>query len=202
MWQRHRLASVPDYDAVVVGSGPNGMAAAVAVAREGWKVLVVEAEPTLGGGSRTEELTLPGFLHDTCSAVHPMGVASPFFRTLPPGRPRPRVGEPRGADRPSPRRRHCRHPAPLPRRHRRTTRRRRRGVPPRYRAHSRRAGDCWRIADGAVAAATAASHRHGPLRNARAWPSSTFARAGFKTEQARALFAGTRRPRHAAALEH
>jgi phytoene dehydrogenase-like protein len=74
---------VPDYDAVVVGSGPNGMAAAVAVAREGWKVLVVEAEPTLGGGSRTEELTLPGFLHDTCSAVHPMGVASPFFKQLP-----------------------------------------------------------------------------------------------------------------------
>src|SRR5436305_4271258 len=72
-----------DYDAVVVGSGPNGMAAAVAVARAGWKVLVLEAESTLGGGSRTEELTLPGFKHDTCSAVHPMGLASPFFRQLP-----------------------------------------------------------------------------------------------------------------------
>ena len=72
-----------DYDAVVVGSGPNGMAAAVAVARAGWKVLVLEAEPTLGGGCRTEELTLPGFKHDVCSAVHPMGIASPFFRQLP-----------------------------------------------------------------------------------------------------------------------
>ena len=59
------------------------MAAAVEVARAGWKVLVLEAEPTLGGGSRTEELTLPGFKHDTCSAVHPMGIASPFFRELP-----------------------------------------------------------------------------------------------------------------------
>ncbi|MBV9253088.1 MAG: NAD(P)/FAD-dependent oxidoreductase, partial [Actinobacteria bacterium] len=72
-----------DYDAIVVGSGPNGMAAAVEVARAGWKVLVLEAEATLGGGSRTEELTLPGFKHDTCSAVHPMGIASPFFRQLP-----------------------------------------------------------------------------------------------------------------------
>ncbi|MBV9936733.1 MAG: NAD(P)/FAD-dependent oxidoreductase, partial [Actinobacteria bacterium] len=72
-----------DYDAIVVGSGPNGMAAAVEVARAGWKVLVLEAEATLGGGSRTEELTLPGFKHDTCSAVHPMGIASPFFRELP-----------------------------------------------------------------------------------------------------------------------
>ncbi len=70
-------------DAVVVGSGPNGLAAAVALARAGHSVLVLEAEPTIGGGTRTEELTLPGLLHDVCSAVHPLGVASPFLRMLP-----------------------------------------------------------------------------------------------------------------------
>jgi len=70
-------------DAVVVGSGPNGLAAAVTVAQQGWSVLVVEAEATIGGGARTEELTLPGFRHDVCSAIHPGGAASPFFRNLP-----------------------------------------------------------------------------------------------------------------------
>ncbi len=71
------------YDAVVVGSGPNGLAAAVTVAQSGRSVLVVEGRDTIGGGTRTEELTLPGFFHDVCSAVHPMGVMSPFFRMLP-----------------------------------------------------------------------------------------------------------------------
>ena len=71
------------FDAVVVGSGPNGLAAAVELAREGAKVLVLEAADTIGGGTRTEELTLPGFRHDVCSAAHPMGVLSPFFRRLP-----------------------------------------------------------------------------------------------------------------------
>jgi phytoene dehydrogenase-like protein len=71
------------YDAVVVGSGPNGLAAAITVARAGHSVLVLEAEDTLGGGARTAELTLPGYLHDICSAIHPLGVSSPFFRELP-----------------------------------------------------------------------------------------------------------------------
>ncbi len=71
------------YDAVVVGSGPNGLAAAIVLARGGAKVLLVEAKTTIGGGMRTLELTLPGFQHDMCSSVHPLGVASPFFRTLP-----------------------------------------------------------------------------------------------------------------------
>ncbi|HEY8505327.1 MAG TPA: NAD(P)/FAD-dependent oxidoreductase [Gemmataceae bacterium] len=71
------------YDAVVVGSGPNGLAAAVTVARRGRSVLVVEAAPDFGGGARTAERTLPGFRHDVCSAIHPLAAASPFFRTLP-----------------------------------------------------------------------------------------------------------------------
>lgn len=74
--------SRPEYDAVIIGSGPNGLAAAITLAREGWKTLVIEAADTIGGGMRTKELTLPGFHHDVCSAVHPTGVASPFFRSL------------------------------------------------------------------------------------------------------------------------
>src|SRR5260370_23559942 len=70
------------YDAVVVGSGPNGLAAAITIARQQRSVLVVEAETTLGGGARSAELTLPGFVHDLCSAIHPLGVASPFFRSV------------------------------------------------------------------------------------------------------------------------
>ena len=71
-----------DYDAVVVGAGPNGLAAAITIARKGLSVLVIEASGAVGGGMRTEELTLPGIRHDTFSAVHPMAVASPFFRSL------------------------------------------------------------------------------------------------------------------------
>lgn len=70
-------------ECVVVGSGPNGLAAAIALAQRGRSVLVVEGADTVGGGTRSAELTLPGFVHDICSAVHPMAVASPFFRALP-----------------------------------------------------------------------------------------------------------------------
>jgi phytoene dehydrogenase-like protein len=71
------------YDAVVVGAGPNGLAAAICLARAQRSVLLVEARPTIGGGCRSAELTRPGFVHDVCSAIHPMGVLSPFLRTLP-----------------------------------------------------------------------------------------------------------------------
>jgi phytoene dehydrogenase-like protein len=67
-------------DAIVVGSGPNGLAAAVTLAAAGLRVHVIEGAPEIGGGCRTEELTLPGFRHDVCSAAHPLAVASPFFR--------------------------------------------------------------------------------------------------------------------------
>jgi phytoene dehydrogenase-like protein len=71
------------YDAVVVGSGPNGLAAAIRLAQEKLSVLVLEANDVIGGGTRSAELTLPGFTHDLCSAVHPLGIGSPFFRQLP-----------------------------------------------------------------------------------------------------------------------
>jgi phytoene dehydrogenase-like protein len=71
------------YDALIIGSGPNGLAAAITLAQAGQKVLVLEAKDTIGGGTRTAEITLPGFRHDICSAIHPLGVASPFFRKLP-----------------------------------------------------------------------------------------------------------------------
>lgn len=72
-----------DYDAVVVGAGPNGLAAAITLAQAGCSVLVLEASSTIGGGTRTAELTLPGFKHDVCSTIHPLALTSPFFRTLP-----------------------------------------------------------------------------------------------------------------------
>src|SRR5579859_4682943 len=77
------MATHAAYDALVVGSGPNGLAAAITLARAGRSVIVYEAKETIGGGCRSAELTLPGFVHDVCSAIHPYAVGSPFFRTVP-----------------------------------------------------------------------------------------------------------------------
>ena len=71
-----------DYDAVIVGAGPNGLAAAITLAQGGLNVLVIEGKATVGGGLRTQELTLPGYSHDVCSAIHPLGMGSPFFKAL------------------------------------------------------------------------------------------------------------------------
>jgi phytoene dehydrogenase-like protein len=71
-----------EYDAIVVGSGPNGLAASITLAKAGCSVLLLEGKETIGGGTRTMELTLPGFMHDVCSAIHPVGAASPVFGSL------------------------------------------------------------------------------------------------------------------------
>ena len=88
-----------DKEVIVVGSGPNGLAAAIEMARAGYTVTVIEAAETIGGGARTAELTLPGYLHDICSAVHPLGATSPFFNSLPLARPRPALDLPAGVPR-------------------------------------------------------------------------------------------------------
>jgi phytoene dehydrogenase-like protein len=80
--ESNSMPSQLEYDAVVVGSGPNGLTAAITIAQAGRSVLILEAKDTIGGGTRTKELTLPGFLHDVCSAIHPLALASPFFRSL------------------------------------------------------------------------------------------------------------------------
>ena len=77
------MARASEYDAVVVGSGPNGLTAAAVLAREGRRVLLVEGKDTIGGGVRSAELTLPGFVHDICSAIHPLALTSPIFQELP-----------------------------------------------------------------------------------------------------------------------
>ena len=74
---------MPEYDAVVVGAGPNGLSAAIELARNGCSVLVIEANPTIGGGLRSAELTLPGFVHDICSTAVPLALGSPFLSSLP-----------------------------------------------------------------------------------------------------------------------
>jgi phytoene dehydrogenase-like protein len=78
-----RLTPDSEFDAVVVGAGPNGLVAAATLGAAGWRVLVLEAAPVAGGGSRSEALTLPGFVHDVCSAIHPLALASPGMRALP-----------------------------------------------------------------------------------------------------------------------
>src|SRR5215204_2865143 len=77
------MSAPATYDAVIVGSGPNGLAAAIELARNGRRVAVLEGKSTIGGGARSAEITLPGFVHDLGSAIHPLGYASPFFRSLP-----------------------------------------------------------------------------------------------------------------------
>ncbi len=77
------MLSSPSYDAVVVGAGPNGLSAAIVLAQAGKSVLVTEARATVGGGVRSAELTLPGFVHDVCSTAYPLGASSPFFNALP-----------------------------------------------------------------------------------------------------------------------
>ncbi len=79
----NKIAHKRDFDAVVVGSGPNGLAAAITLQQRGLSVLLLEAKQVVGGGMRSAELTLPGYIHDLCSAVHPMAATSPFFNTLP-----------------------------------------------------------------------------------------------------------------------
>ena len=71
------------WDAIVVGSGPNGLSAAITLQRAGLEVLLLEGSDVIGGGMRSETLTLPGFVHDVCSAVHPLALASPFLSSLP-----------------------------------------------------------------------------------------------------------------------
>jgi len=71
------------FDAVIIGSGPNGLSASIRLAQAGFSVLVVEGSDTIGGGTRSAELTLPGFTHDICAAIHPLGLASPYLRKLP-----------------------------------------------------------------------------------------------------------------------
>ena len=72
-----------EYDAIVVGSGPNGLAAAITLRQEGLSVLLIEGKDVIGGGLTSAEFTLPGFVHDVCSAIHPLALGSPFFNTLP-----------------------------------------------------------------------------------------------------------------------
>jgi phytoene dehydrogenase-like protein len=78
----HRMSAHAPFDAAVVGSGPNGLCAAIVLARAGLSVVVYESRATIGGGARTAELTLPGFRHDICSSIYPMAIGSPFMRTL------------------------------------------------------------------------------------------------------------------------
>ena len=79
------LCSKPKYEAIVIGAGPNGLSTGIVLAAAGLSVLIVEARNIIGGGCRSAALTLPGYIHDICSSIHPLGIGSPYFRTLPLG---------------------------------------------------------------------------------------------------------------------
>jgi phytoene dehydrogenase-like protein len=181
---------VSDHDAVVVGSGPNGLAAAIELARAGRSVLVREAAEQLGGGLRSAELTLPGFVHDVCSAIHPMAMASPFFRSVPLAEHGLEWIEP-----------------PLPLAHpldggeavvlRRSVGETAAALGRDERAYRRTFEPLvadWRRLEGAVLGPLVRVPRH-PVALARfgveaLWPAARFARRRFDGERARALFAG------------
>src|SRR4051794_20691072 len=179
-----------DHDAVVVGSGPNGLAAAIELARAGRSVLVREAADEIGGGLRSAEVTLPGFVHDLCSAIHPLAAASPFFRSVP-------LAD-HGLEWIHP-------PAPLA--HplaggtaavlRRSVEETAAGLGADERAYRkvfRPLADDWRRLEPAVLGPLVRVPRH-PVALARfglaaLWPAVTFARRRFSGEPARALFGG------------
>ncbi|TMK24700.1 MAG: NAD(P)/FAD-dependent oxidoreductase, partial [Actinobacteria bacterium] len=178
------------YDAVVVGSGPNGLAAAITMARAGLSVLVREAQETIGGGTRSAELTLPGFVHDVCSAVHPMAVASPFLRALPLAEHGLELIHP-----PAP----LAHPlddgeAVVPDRSIDATVASLGGDGEAYRRVIGRTVEDWRLLDSAFLGPILRVPRH-PLALGRFGlrglrPSASLASSVFEGEQARALFAG------------
>ncbi len=179
-----------EHDAVVVGAGPNGLAAAIELVRAGRSVLVREAAEVIGGGLRSGEVTLPGFVHDLCSAIHPMAAASPFFRTVP--------VEAHGLDWVEP---------PLPLAHpldggeaavlRRSVEETAEGLGPDAKAYARLFRplvDNWPQLEEALLGPLVRIPRH-PLALTRfglgaIWPARRFARRTFEGEPARALFAG------------
>ena len=178
------------YDAVVVGSGPNGLAAAIELARAGRSVLVREAADEIGGGLRSGEVTLPGFVHDLCSAIHPMAAASPFFRTVPLQEHGLEWVEP-----PLP----LAHPldggeAVVLRRSVEATAEELGGDAGAYARAFQPLVDAWPQLEGALLGPLVRLPRH-PVPLARfgleaIWPATTFARRRFRHEPARALFAG------------
>jgi len=177
-------------EAAVIGSGPNGLSAALVLARAGVRVRVFEAEPTIGGGTRSAELTLPGFVHDVCSAVHPMAVASPFLRALPLAEHGLELIHP-----PAP----LAHPlddgeAVVPDRSIDATVASLGGDGEAYRRVIGRTVEDWRLLDSAFLGPILRVPRH-PLALGRFGlrglrPSASLASSVFEGEQARALFAG------------